>query len=147
MKTVAGTLLIFQVTIGLADTIPLSDLSRWEQLTYNGIQPNTVTAQQDGLHITVRGSASPLIYRLDHPTVVTELQVVASWSGMITLPRMKTQGDEGADDFVLKLGLVEAGDQTLNWVQKRVAANWIKRLHGLAPAGTGINRIHFLTTT
>ncbi len=40
-----------------------------------------------------------------------------------------------------------AGDRTLSWLQRFIAANWIKQLFKLAPKGTGVERINFLSTT
>ena len=48
---------------------------------------------------------------------------------------------------MLKIGLVESGDKTLGWIQRRMAADWVKQLHDMAPQGYGIERIHFLSTT
>ncbi len=143
------TALILMLTAASAQAIevPVNDLAHWESLTFRNIAPNTVAVNNGALHIAVRSSASPLIHRLEQPTRVTGIRVVASWSGKLSIPEGMTQGDSGADDFVLKFGIVEAGDQTLNWFQRRIAADWIKRLYSLAPQGTGVQRINFLSTT
>jgi hypothetical protein len=39
--------------------------------------------------------------------------------------------------------LVEPGERTLNFVQRRVAAHWVRKLFELAPRGSGISRIYF----
>lgn len=125
----------------------MDDITAWKSLTFNNIAPNKVSIEKGSLHIAVRNSASPLIYRLDGPTRLTGVSIAATWNGGLRIPKGVTQGEKNADDFVLKFGIVEAGDRTLNWLQRRIAAGWIRQLYGLAPAGTGVRRINFLSTT
>lgn len=147
IATVATTLFLLAEAGAAPVDIPLSDATQWSTQQYRNIKPNTVDASPQGLTITVAASASPLVYRLEQPTRITGVRVEANWSGNLDFPEGVTQGDEGADDFVLKLGLVEAGDKTLNWLQRRVAADWIRELYELAPEGTGVRRVNFLSTT
>lgn len=140
-------LLMFTATATQSIELPLNNPADWESLAYVNITPNKVSINNDALHISVRGSASPLIYKLDQPTYVVGIRVVASWDGKLIIPEGATQGNSGADDFVLKLGIVETGERTLNWFQKRIAADWVKRLYSLAPQGIGVSRINFLSTT
>lgn len=67
--------------------------------------------------------ASRLVFRFDEPVVSRSITVTARWSGELALPDGAVQGSEDADDFVLKVGLVEEGDETLNWFQRRIAAD------------------------
>ncbi len=127
--------------------IPVDDLSGWTRQSYNKIRPNEVAIDNGALHIGVRGSASPLVFGFETPLQLIGITVVASWSGELQIPEGLTQGDENADDFVLKFGVVEAGDQTLNWLQRQIAADWIQQLFCLAPPDSGVRRINFLTTT
>lgn len=145
-KLIALALLIHAVPAAAID-VPVTDLTSWKTLAFNNIPPNQVSVDNGALHIAVRSSASPLIFGLDKPTHLTGVTVVASWSGELRIPEGATEGDKNADDFVLKLGIVEAGDQTLNWFQQRIAADWVKQLYSLAPRGTGVRRINFLSTT
>ena len=126
--------------------IPVSDLEQWISLEYRSIPANTVTVENGNLHIAVNKSASPLIHKLYEPLKATSVTVKASWSGKLNTPQGVVQGEAGADDFILKLGIVEAGDRTLNWLQRRIAADWIKQLFKLAPKDTGVERINFLST-
>lgn len=127
--------------------VPVDDLQPWTILSFNKIPPNEVSVDEDALLIRVRSSASPLIYRLDKPTRITGFSVGASWTGDLGLPEGAIEGDRNADDFVLKFGIVESGDQRLNWLQRKIAADWIKQLFRLAPKDSGVRRIHFLSTT
>ena len=128
-------------------SVPLQDLSNWQVLAFRGIPANTVAAGSDGLTIDVDKSASPLVYPLTATTVVTRVRVRGHWDGDLRLPEGAVQGESGADDFVLKLGLVESGEQTLNWFQRRIAPQWVRTLFALAPPESGISQIHFLSTT
>lgn len=130
-----------------ATEIPVSDLERWTSLTFRSIPANAVSVREGNLHISVNKSASPLIYKLGEPLVIRSLAVKARWSGKLNIPQDAVQGEAGADDFILKLGIVEAGDRTLSWLQRRIAADWIQQLFKLAPKGTGVERINFLSTT
>ena len=131
----------------LALDVPVGDLAAWKTLEFRNIAANTVTVNDEALHIVVRKSASPLVYKLEAPLTVTAVTVDANWTGALKLPENTVQGEDGADDFVLKLGVVEAGDRKLNWLQRRIAADWLQQLFKLAPAGTGVRRINFLSTT
>lgn len=53
------------------------------------------------------------------------------------------QGEEKLDDYVFRIGLAEPGERTLNFVQRQLAAAWVRKLFELAPQGTGISKIHF----
>lgn len=130
-----------------APEVPLDPGAGWSNLSYRNIPANVVEFTESGLEIAVDDSASPLVYRLDAPAKLTGIDVRARWRGKLDLPAGTRQGEQGADDFVLKVGVVESGDRTLNWFQQRLAPGWIRRLHDLAPEGGGVERIHFLSTT
>jgi hypothetical protein len=147
MRTLIVLSLSLLSAIVVAMDVPVDDLEPWTVLSFRNIQPNEVSVVDGALHIRVRGSASPLIYRFDEPTRIAGVTVVASWNGELRIPAGATQGDENADDFVLKFGIVEAGDRRLNWFQRSIAADWIKQLFKLAPKNSGVNRINFLSTT
>ncbi len=146
-RNLTALVLLFAAVPALAIGVPVNDLSLWRPLAFNNIAPNRVSIDDGALRIAVRGSASPLIYSFDEPVLLTGINVAASWEGELKIPPGAAQGDENADDFVLKFGVVEAGEQTLNWLQRRLAADWIKQLYKLAPRGSGIKRINFLSTT
>ena len=147
MRKLVALIMSLVAVPAVAIDIPVNDLAPWTTLTFNNIPPNEVSVDNGALHIAVRSSASPLIYGLEKPTRLAGVTVLASWSGALHIPDGATQGDKNTDDFVLKFGIVEAGEQTLNWFQRRIAANWIKQLFRLAPRGSGVRRINFLSTT
>lgn len=146
-KELSALLLLFVVADVSARVVPVADLEQWTTLTFNRIAPNAVSVEDGSMRIAVRGSASPLVHKLDAPRVVTAVTVRGRWSGELRIPAATVQGEESADDFVLKLGIVESGERTLNWIQRKIAADWIKQLFRLAPKGAGVDRINFLSTT
>jgi hypothetical protein len=95
------------------------------------------------MKVTVNQSASPIIYPLDDPKTVTRVSVTGTLSNLLDVP-LNNQGQKSNDDFSLKIGLVVAGEKTLNPLQKIFSAKWIKTLFDLAPEGTGVDRIYFL---
>jgi hypothetical protein len=144
VTALASTMLTMLANVA---SLPVDDLANWTEAAYRGIPPNRVTIENGALSIEVRNSASLLIYRFDRPLPLREFSVEASWSGELEIPAGVIQGDDGADDFVLKLGLVVAGDRTLGWFERRLAADWLLRLYELAPEGSGIENVRFYSTT
>jgi hypothetical protein len=127
--------------------VPLADPERWTAVEFRGIPPNAVEIADDALHIAVRRSAGPLVQRMDTPINVTGITVEARWTGELRLPPGVKQGEAGADDFVLRLGLIEAGARRLNWWERHTAKPWVRALFELAPPGAGVNGIRFVSTT
>ncbi len=122
-------------------SIPLDQADGWQVLEYSGIPSHEIDFTPDGMIIAVRQSASPVIFPIE-PQIVTTLKVSAEIAGVFRLKPYR-QGDKGNDDFLLRVGLVYEGDQTLNFIQRSFAAKWIKVLFDLAPRGTGVERIQF----
>ncbi|MEX2494780.1 MAG: hypothetical protein WD448_01760 [Woeseia sp.] len=138
--------LILVTTLEIVN-VPVDALEGWTESEYRRVPPNEVSVQDGALHIAIGRSSSPLVYKLETPKRVKAFTVTATWNGELDIPADAVQGSENSDDFVLKVGLVEAGDRTLNWFQRRVAADWILELHELAPEGNGVRRINFYSTT
>ncbi len=126
-----------------AFALPVQQMSGWQLLQYNKIEPNQVSFSQQGMNVQVIESASPLIYPLDNPLLVRRIDVSGSLSGLLSLDAEK-QGLKNHDDFTLKIGLVVDGDKTLNRLQKLLSPNWVKTLFELAPEGSGVDNIYFL---
>jgi len=126
-----------------AIALPVQHEANWQLLEYNNLDANQVTFTDQGMTITVDQSASPIIYPLDNPKTVTGVRVTGNLSNLLNLPA-DSQGQKGNDDFSLRIGLVVAGDKTLNGVQKLFSAKWVKTLFDLAPEGAGVDRIYFL---
>ncbi|MEM9056027.1 MAG: hypothetical protein AAGD86_01045 [Pseudomonadota bacterium] len=147
MRKLIGLTLCSLCASAHALEVPVSDLDAWTPLSYRSIPANEVSIDDGALHIAVDGSASPLVHKLAMPTHVHGVTVVARWDGALTVANGAVQGEADADDFVLKLGIVESGERKLGWLQRRMAADWVQRLFQLAPEGAGVDRINFLSTT
>ena len=123
--------------------IPVSSQKGWQNLSFSKIPANAVTFSDRGLQVEVNGSASPLIYPFKEKLLISSVTLKGQVNRLIDF-KGKRQGDEGFDDYVLRLGLVIPGQQTLNWAQRQLAAAWVLKLFSLAPAGAGIDHIYFL---
>jgi len=122
--------------------LPLGDESRWQTLTYRNLPPHRLRFSAQGLVMSVERSAMPVIHPLASPVEVARIRVQGRLEGELRLPPGR-QGEEKFDDYVFRIGLVEPGARTLNFVQRQLAAPWVRKLFELAPAGAGISRIHF----
>ncbi len=125
-----------------AIALPVQNGSDWQLLQYSSLVANEVSFSPQGMAVKVDQSASPIIYPLDSPKTVARVEVSGNLSNLLDLPA--TQGQKGSDDFSLKIGLVVAGDKTLNTFQRLFSAKWIRKLYDLAPQGTGVEKIYFL---
>ena len=94
------------------------------------------------MSIQVNNSASPLIHSLATSLNANELEVHFTINGKVNLDEKK-QGDKGADDFQLRIGLVFEGSKTLGFFQRQFSPDWVKQLFKLAPDGKGIDGIVF----
>ncbi|MFY9313942.1 MAG: hypothetical protein WAO95_00105 [Burkholderiales bacterium] len=126
-----------------AAAVPLADAGAWQQLHYRNRPPHKLRFSASGLRLDVEGSAMPLIHPLPAKLRVAGVRVRGRIDGAFTVPPGK-QGEEKFDDYVFRLGLVEPGERRLNFLQRQVAAEWVRRLYALAPEGTGIAGIRFL---
>ncbi len=117
----------------------------WQILGYRGIPVNEVDFSGDDMEIGVNGSAGAIVYPLKVVGRYGRLHVDAVIHGRVDLGS-NVQGGKGGDDFRLRVGLVYAGDKTLNFFQRTVAPKWIRTLYALAPKGSGISRVEFYNT-
>jgi hypothetical protein len=124
--------------------VPLDSPSGWEVLSFTRIAPHQVSFSRAGLRIDVRRSAGPVIYPLSPPITVSRVRAEGFVSARLTLAPTARQGQRGADDYAVRVGLVEAGSRRLSGLQRLGTAAWIKRLFALAPPGAGISRVRFL---
>jgi hypothetical protein len=123
-------------------SLPLNEQIGWQVLQYSNLPPHRVRFSKAGLEMMVDGSAMPVIYPLPERVRVGSIRVKGRIDGTLRIPAGR-QGQEKFDDYALRIGLVEPGERTLNFVQRQVAARWVRKLFELAPKGSGISRIHF----
>jgi hypothetical protein len=123
-------------------TIPLNDQGKWQVLQYRKIPPHKVRFASTGLEMRVERSAMPLVHPVAKPFATKRIRVRGRVEGMLDVPPGR-QGEEGYDDYVFRVGLVEPGSRTLGSIQRRFVADWVRKLYELAPPGGGISGIHF----
>ena len=122
--------------------VPLDDAASWQVLQFRSLPPHRVRFSKAGLEMIVEASAMPVIYPLATPMAVGTVRVRGRVEGTLRVPPER-QGEAKFDDYTLRIGLVEAGERTLNLFERQFAANWVKKLFDLAPKGGGISHIHF----
>ncbi|MGH8724534.1 MAG: hypothetical protein ACREU1_06725, partial [Burkholderiales bacterium] len=125
-----------------AIVLPMTEQTAWQVLQYRSLPPHRIRFSPSGLEMTVDGSAMPVIYPLSKPMRAKSVHVRGRVEGTLRIPAGR-QGEEKFDDYALRIGLVEPGERTLNFVQRQLAAAWVRKLFELAPKGSGISRIHF----
>lgn len=130
------------LTAALLLVIPLTTAANWEVLSYRNIAAHTVRFGGDGLRIDVNASAAPIIYPLDSTRRVRGVRAEGRVNGQL-LTTAERQGQPDADDYVLRVGLVEVGTRRPGWLERRLAPAWARRLFALAPPGAGIAGIRF----
>lgn len=128
-----------QLLLAAALIVPTDSLDGWTQLKFNKIPANQVSTETGQIKIVVKSSASPLVYRLPKIETIESFNFEMSAEGQ--LPKDAT-GNFG-EDFVFRLGLVATGEKTLSRLQRLIAADWVKKLFDLSPAGVGLDKIYF----
>jgi hypothetical protein len=143
LTSAAAALAFFATSVHPSSVVvPLNEQAKWQVLQYSSLPPHRIRFSQAGLEMRVEGSAMPLIYPLASRMRVSHLRVKGRVDGSLRLPPGR-QGEKNFDDYVFRIGLVEPGERTLNFVQRQFAAAWVRKLFELAPKGTGISKIHF----
>lgn len=127
--------------------LPLSDKSKWQIEKYSSIPVNEVSFSDEGMFVKVLNSASPIIHKLESKTMINGFKVAGKFFGLPKLKDVSKQGDNGYDDYVLRIGFIVPGEKTLSGINKMFAASWIKHLYALSPEGMGMDRIQFFNFT
>jgi hypothetical protein len=128
--------------LALLLVIPLTADSGWEVLRYRGIAPHVVAFGAEGLRVEVNASAAPIVYPLDSPQWVRGLRAEGRIVGSVRTDAQR-QGQRGADDYALRVGLVEVGTRRPGWLERTMAPAWVQRLFALAPPQLGVAGIRF----
>lgn len=121
--------------------VPLED-SRWVALSFNKIPKSQVAFKEGSMVVSVDKSAGPLVHKLDQPAALKSIRVKGEWKGS-----KKVESGPFDEDSILRVGLVVLGDKKLNAVKRLFAADWVKKLFALAPAGAGLDKIYFFNLT
>ena len=116
----------------------------WKAIPFQNSPANKVVFNNDGLHIEVQCSSSLLVYCLGRKTDIHRIRLIGKVTGLPRIPEGREQGDEKADDFAIRLGLVLSGEKTLGSVKKLFASDFVKYLSQMIPKRQGIDHILFL---
>ena len=121
------------------------DSADWNLLSYRSIPSHTISNSDGALKIAVKRSASPLVTMFPGKPSGRILEIEAKINGQLDLAKTP-QGEKGADDFRLRVGLIFAGEAVIDPFQLSLAPPWIKKLSSLLPEGTGISHVQFWNT-
>lgn len=127
--------------------LPTQTRDQWELEKYRRIPANDVSFSPQGIRVQVRSSASPLMYPLPQPATVSRFKITGEFFGLPRLTDPSRQGEKGADDYVLRVGLIVPGHKQLNGLQKLLAPGWIKNLYEKMPKGMGLEHVRFFNVT
>lgn len=123
--------------------LPLSEMKAWKIEQYSKIPPNQVSISKEGMRVSVKKSASPIFYSFGQQLKIKKINVTGVFSGLPVFSPNSTQGEKGADDFPLRIGLIVPGDKKLGGIKKLFASDWVKRLYEQVPADIGLDHVHF----
>lgn len=124
-----------------AESVPLEQIA-WLSLKFNKIRANQVTFSENKIGIEVKQSGGPIVHKLTRTISVSGFRVRGHLSGVKAV-----ESGPFDEDSILRFGLVVEGKQTLSGPRRWIAADWVKKLFELAPAKTGIDKIHFFSIT
>ncbi len=127
--------------------LPTQVKDQWALETYSRIPVNDVSFSGEGIRIKVRKSASPLMIPLSQSGKITGFKITGEFHGLPQIPEGRRQGEKGADDYALRLGLIVPGSKQLSGWQKLLAPTWVKNLYQKMPAGLGLEGVHFFNIT
>lgn len=125
--------------------IPLTDPSLWKELKFRKIPANTVQYKKEGIVVSVKKSASPLVYNFNGVKRIKSVEVELELKGN---PRFdKKEWAEFEEDSVFRLGLILEGSKKMDGFSSLFAPKWVRSLFEMAPKDSGLDKIHFLNVT
>jgi len=116
----------------------------WKIVRFKNVPSNKVQAKKGRLRIAVQSSADLLAYLLSEETQIDRVLLRGSVTGLPVIPEGQVQGDEKADDFAIRFGLVVSGEKKLSRRERFFASELVKRLSELVPKSQGIDHALFL---
>ncbi|MDF1811879.1 MAG: hypothetical protein P1V20_06680 [Verrucomicrobiales bacterium] len=136
------------VALASAEEIPLRVKSTthpygWRLLAFKNSKANTLYTSNGSLLVAVNASSGPLVYSFGEVKTISGFTFQGTVDGLILLPALKNQGESGADDFVLRFGIILSGDKKMTRLQSMLAPVWVRELAVMGPKGTGLGKIDF----
>lgn len=139
--------LLSALTISGVLALPLQDKTQWHSDKFTSIPENQVSFSDQGMTIDVKSSAGLLIHTLKNPGAITGLKVSGEFIGLPTFTVKTPQGQKGADDYALRIGLVVPGSKKLSGVKKFFAPEWVKNLYARFSTDFGLDHVQFYNVT
>lgn len=130
-----------------AIVIPTNSLKDWKSDKFSSVPKNETTASSNGLLVQVKSSAGPLIFPLKSRIKILGFKIRGEFQGLPKISNPLQQGENGFDDFPLRLGFVVPGEKKLSNFKKMFAAQWVKNLYDQVKDGAGIDSVHFFNVT
>lgn len=127
--------------------LPLQDKTQWHADKFSSIPANTLNFTDQGLTVEVKSSAGPLIHTLKSAGDITGMRVTGEFIGLPGFAAKTPQGQKGADDYALRIGLVVPGDKKLSGVKKLFAPEWVKNLYARFATDFGLDHVQFYNVT
>ncbi len=127
--------------------IPTNSLTEWKTEKFSNVPKNETTASPNGILIRVNNSASPVIFPLKSRVKVAGFKIRGEFRGLPKIPNPSLQGENGFDDYPLRLGFVIPGEKKLSGFKKMIAAQWVRNLYEQIKDGKGIEAVHFFNVT
>lgn len=110
----------------VATPLKSGDSTQWLRLKYRQIPPTIYLLENGRMKISVKSSASPIIYIFSEPRKIRRLYVRGNISKLPLL--------SNADDFLLRIGPAISGEKRLSFFERLAAPNWIRSLDEIAKA-------------
>ncbi|MGE4107337.1 MAG: hypothetical protein AB7F66_09000 [Bacteriovoracia bacterium] len=115
----------FRIIYLAAFLVPLDPSDAWFQIRYSKIPVSTYQFKGNSLLVDVKQSAGPLIYRLSEPKIVKRLSISGRFSDLPKIPEGSVQGDRKSDDFILRIGVIDEGKETVSGFSRLFAPSWL----------------------
>lgn len=116
----------------------------WIQIHFDKTPPNRVEFGDSTLKLSVDGSSSALLGEIPTGGPVTRLEIIGRVEGRLNLPPGKVWED-GFDDSILRVGLIERGERKLSRLQSALAPDWLRQVETrFRDSGDGVGMIRSL---
>lgn len=114
-------------------TIPLTSLVGWQTITFSDLKPNATQPTKQGMVVEVNASSSAMVYPFSTPQKISRLTFRGSAEGLPKIGLAVPDEERKQDDYVLRLGLIEPGTNSLNFFERLFAPRWLNNLRKLWP--------------